>query len=68
MNKYFDDSIKKIHGHSMSLPGNIPDPDSMSLLAIDDDNVYSVKIPDDNPVDATGKEIYKNSFTDTLTC
>ena len=29
--KYFDDSIKNIHGDLMSLPDKIPDPYSMSL-------------------------------------
>ena len=42
----------------MSLPEKRPDPDSMSLPDFDDEDDYLVKIPDDDPVDATGKAIY----------
>ena len=38
MRKYFDGSIKQIHGNSMSLPGKSPDPDSMSLSDLDDED------------------------------
>ena len=66
MHKAFDDSIKKIHGDSMSLPEKIPDPDSMSLSDLDDEDEYPVELPYDNPFDATVKAIYKKSLL--LTC
>ena len=42
----------------MSLPEKIPDPDSMSFPDFDDEDEDLVKIPDDDPVGATGKAIY----------
>ena len=66
MREYFDDSINSIYGGSMSLPEKIPDLDSMSLSDLDDEDKYPVDIPDDDLVDATGKDIYGNIFTDML--
>ena len=66
MRKAFDDSIKKIHGDLMSIPEKIPDPDSMSLSDIDDEDEHPVDIPDDNTLDTNGKAIYENPFTDML--
>ena len=62
--KAFDDSIKRIHGDSMYLPDKVPEPDSMRLSDIDDDNEDPFKIPYDNLVDATGNAIYEKPFTD----
>ena len=66
MHKAFDDSIKKIHGDSIYLPYKSPNPDSMSLSYIDDEDEDPVKIPYDDPVDATGKAIYDKPFTNML--
>ena len=38
----------------------------MSLLDLDDEDEDPVKIPDDYPVDSTGKAICENPFTDTM--
>ena len=64
--KAFDYSINKIHGGPMSLLEKIPDPDSMSLSDLDDEDKDPVEIPDDDPVDATGKAIYEKLFTDMM--
>ena len=66
MRKSFDGPINKIHVDSISLPQKIPDPDSVSLLDPDDEDEDLVEIPDDDPVDATGKAIYDKPFTDML--
>ena len=66
MRKAFDDSINKIHGDSIYFPDNSPDPDLMSLSYLDDEDEDPVNISYENPVDATGKVIYENPFTDIL--
>ena len=44
----------------------MPDPDSMSFSDIHDEDEDQVKIPYDNPLDATCKAIYEKPFTDML--
>ena len=66
MRKAFNASVKKIYVDLVFLLEKIPDPDSMSLSYLDDEDEDPVNMPDDNPLDANGKAIYENPFTDIL--
>ena len=66
MRKRFDEGILKKFGDSMSLPK----PDDTELLppsdfTIDEEDEPPL-IPDEDPVDATGKAVYEQPFTDML--
>ena len=62
----FDEAIIKIHGDSMSLPEHpaIPDDDDSDELL--DEEGEPIIIPEEDPVDATGKAVYEKPFTDML--
>ena len=66
MRKAFNASVKKIYVDLVFLLEKIPDPDSMSLSYLDDEDEDPVNIPDDDPVGATGKAIYEKPFTNML--
>ena len=62
----FDEAIIKIHGDSMSLPEHpaIPDDDDSDELL--DEEGEPIIIPEEDPVDATGKAVFEKPFTDML--
>ena len=66
MRKAFDESIKAKFGDSMSLPPST----EPSLLPIDDftmdDDEEPIIIPEEDPIDSTGRAIYEQPFTDAL--
>jgi len=64
--KAFDDAISKIHGDSMSLLVHpvIPDDDDSDELL--DEEGEPIIIPEEDPIDATGKAVFEKPFTDML--
>ena len=66
MRNAFDDSIKNIHGDSMSFQEKTPYPDCTNFSDLDDEDEYPFEIPYCDPVEATGKAIYENPFTNML--
>jgi len=68
--KAFDDAIRTLHGNSMSLldKPDVPDDSEMSDYMTDEDGEHDevIMIPEEDPVDATGKAVFEKPFTDML--
>jgi len=66
----FDEAIRILHGDSMSLLVQpvVPDDTDLSDFITDEDGEHDepIVIPEEDPVDATGKAIFEKPFTDML--
>ena len=65
--KKFDDEILRIYGDSVSIPELLGNPSGLNLPGfLDDESAELSHNLDEEPVDGTGKAIFKTPFTDLL--
>ena len=65
----FDESIRKIHGDSMSITEITSKPDDLDFENFrdpDDTTSSTLVIPEEDHVDATGKLVYNKPFTEKI--